>query len=258
MTALAELRSEVAYLQRLRRSLGMGAALNVRARMVASSLGLPTKRVVELRPASLDRPVQLRLGTTDLDIYEQVLVKQEYAAFNDLSPRLIVDCGANVGYSSAYFLSRFSAASVIAVEPFPASTEQCRQNLRPYGDRAKVHQAAVWGADTGLVLDHVYAGHEWAVKVRPAQPAETASVQGLSIPSLTIGEIDILKIDIEGSEVELFGDTAEVWLPRVRNIAIELHGKECRDVFLARMSGYSYDLGEAGELTLCRNIRPLS
>ena len=132
----------------------------------------------------------------------------------------------------------------------------CSRNLLPYGDRARVHQAAVWAADTNLVLDHVYAGHEWAVKVRLAQPGEAASAQGLSIPSLTPGEIDILKIDVEGSEVELFGDTAETWLPRVRNIAIELHGKTCRDVFFARMSGYSYDPSEAGELTVCRNIRP--
>ena len=257
MSALAKIRSQVAYLQRLRRSLGTGTAFNLRLRMAASNVGLPVKRVVELRPVSLDRPMQLRLGTTDLDIYEQVLVKQEYAAFNSLSPRLIVDCGANVGYSSAYFLSRFPTARVIAVEPFPENAEQCRHNLRSYGDRVEVHQAAVWGADTDLVLDHVYAGHEWAVKVRPAQSGETPSVQGLSVSSLTMDEIDILKVDIEGSEIELFGDIAETWLPRVRNIVIELHGRECRDAFFTRMSGYSYDLDEIGELTLCRNITPL-
>lgn len=257
MDVLAEIRSQVNYMRWLRHALGTKGALNVRARMLASAAGLPVEGTVELHPASLEWPVQLRLHTTDTDIYEQVLTRREYGVFDDLNPRLIVDCGANVGYSSAYFLSRFPDASLIAVEPFPANADLCRRNLAPYGDRAKVLQAAVWGADTDLVLDNVHASHEWAVTVRPAEAGETAAVRGLSLPSLTDGDIDLLKIDIEGSELELFGAAADAWLPRVRNIAIELHGPACRDAFFARMSGYSYDLGEAGELTICRDIRPL-
>jgi hypothetical protein len=35
--------------------------------------------------------------------------------------------------------------------------------------------------------------------------------------------IDLLKIDIEGAEAELFGDTCESWIDRVVTIVMELH-----------------------------------
>jgi hypothetical protein len=38
-----------------------------------------------------------------------------------------------------------------------------------------------------------------------------------------IDTIDLLKLDIEGAEKELFGAATEEWLPRVRNILIETH-----------------------------------
>ena len=72
---------------------------------------------------------------------------------------------------------------------------------------------------------------------------------------MTGGEqIDILKVDVERSELEIFGDTSSSWLPRVRNICIELHGADCREVFLRALKDFEYDLGVSGELTLCRNL----
>ena len=68
--------------------------------------------------------------------------------------------------------------------------------------------------------------------------------------------IDLLKIDIERSEVEVFARNFEPWLGRVRNLVIELHDEECRRVFFQALSPYAYDLSEVGELTICRNLRP--
>jgi hypothetical protein len=54
------------------------------------------------------------------------------------------------------------------------------------------------------------------------------------VPSVTIGDIlresgfdhiDILKLDIEGAEKELFREGWEEWLPKVRMIVIELHDR---------------------------------
>jgi hypothetical protein len=84
-------------------------------------------------------------------------------------------------------------------------------------------------------------------------------VEGYDIPSLlemTGGEpIDLLKIDIERSELEIFGEDCSGWLPAVRNICIELHGEDCERVFLRALQEFDYERGASGELTICRNLR---
>ncbi len=167
--------------------------------------------------------------------------------------RVIVDCGANVGYASAYLLSRFPQARVIAIEPFPANALLCRRNLAPYGSRATVIEAAVWSHCTRLVLDHA-GGKEWGVGVRAAQPGEAGDIEAIDLPSLGLNRIDILKIDIEGSEAELFANNTDRWLPSVSNIAIELHGAGCERQFRTAMADYLYVELRSGDLTICRSI----
>jgi hypothetical protein len=59
----------------------------------------------------------------------------------------------------------------------------------------------------------------------------------------------------EGAELTVFGDTAQAWLHRVKNICIELHGDECKEVFFRALEGFDYDLHHFGELTICRNLQ---
>jgi hypothetical protein len=71
------------------------------------------------------------------------------------------------------------------------------------------------------------------------------SIEAYTIPSLMdygSGKVDLLKLDIEGSESEVFGPDAREWLPRVRNIAIELHGEANKARFFATLMGHRYDL----------------
>jgi hypothetical protein len=68
-------------------------------------------------------------------------------------------------------------------------------------------------------------------------------------------QVDLAKIDIEGSEVDVFaGDTQ--WLSCVRNICIELHGENCEQVFLNALRAYNYDRVQHGENTFCLNLKP--
>jgi FkbM family methyltransferase len=247
------LRRQIAYQRKLTRLLGWSDGLRFRAAMLGARLRLHRRASVRVHPPNLRHPVELRLASTDAEVYGQVLVAEEYAAIVDQSARIIVDCGANIGLTSAYLLSRLPQARVLAIEPFPANAELCRRNLAPYGDRASVIEAAVWSHCTWLVLDHV-EGQDWGVQVRPARPGERGAIEAIDLPSLGLDRIDILKIDIEGSEAVLFADAADRWLPTVKNIAIELHGPECEQRFQAAMAGYRYTLSRSGELTVCRGI----
>lgn len=209
----------------------------------------------------------MRLGSSsDLDVFKQIFEFEEYSGLRSLkSPRCILDLGANVGYSSAYFLSCYPAATVIAVEPDPRNIEFCRRNLAPYGDRAVVLFGAVWSKRCKLMLSEETGAddREWATQVREAMAGDReGTVEGWDIPSLMamagVKEIDLLKVDIERSEIELFNASSSVWLPAVKNICIELHGPECQEVFHRALGEYEYQATSCGELTICQGLKKKS
>src|SRR5574342_1168079 len=60
----------------------------------------------------------MRSQSSDLSNYLQIFVKRHYACTEFLPDvRFIIDCGAYVGYSAAWFLSKFSSCTLIAIEP---------------------------------------------------------------------------------------------------------------------------------------------
>ena len=223
--------------------------------MFFARFGWHDGKTLRLSPKNLAHPVNLRIASTDAEVYGQVIRNAEYAAVAVGQPLTIVDCGANVGYTSAFFLSRFPLARVIAIEPFSANAEACRSNLAPYGERAVVIQAAIWSKPCRLVVEFD-GGNEWGIRVRPVSTDETGDVDAIDIPSLGLGRIDILKVDIEGSEAELFRQDTESWLPLVGSIAIELHGDACEAIFRAALKEYAFSELRSGELTICLGIKP--
>ena len=171
-----------------------------------------------------------RPGTSDFEVFDQIFVEREYSCLDELqNVGLIVDCGANVGFSAAYLLSRFPGSRLVAIEPDPGNFEVLRVNLAPYGQSATPVRAAVWSHSTGLRLSssRYRDGKEWARQVRECQPGEHADVTAIDVGSILRqfpGErISILKMDVEGAEGIVFGADDRSWIDRVDNIAIELH-----------------------------------
>jgi FkbM family methyltransferase len=245
------------------RSIGWRAAIHLRFSDLRARMGVSKGSLVKLEIKNAQYPLFLRIGSSDREVLGQIFIEKEYETIAVESPRTILDLGANVGYSSAYFLSRYPDASVVAVEPDSGNYAMCRRNLEPYGSRARVVHGAVWPERRKLEVGRGdwRDGREWTALVKPAKEENTSSecVDGYDMPTL-IGlsgatEIDLLKIDIERSELELFSHNTESWLPHIRNLCIELHGPDCEAVFVRALADYSCDLSCVGELTVCSNLR---
>jgi FkbM family methyltransferase len=150
---------------------------------------------------------------------------------------------------------------VVAVEPDDRNVEVCSLNLKPYGDRVTLLHGAVWRECTRLSLSRgtFGDGREWATQVVQSSEGNGGDVQAWDVGSLIdmagSAEVDLLKIDIEGAELAVFGETANQWLLRVRGICIELHGPECHETFFNALSKFDYELERSGELTICTNLR---
>src|SRR5437764_750868 len=104
------------------------------------------QKTVRIRPSFLKHPVAVRTqDSSDADVFNQLYIKKELAFLDQLPTlRRVTDLGANVGYFSTLVLSKFSEATVLAVEPDPGNAELCRLNLAPYGARAAVIEGAAW------------------------------------------------------------------------------------------------------------------
>lgn len=220
------------------KTLGLRVALQL---VLIRLFGTPYRCYV-LRIPGYPNPVFIRGGkSSDAVALYEVLVTAEYGfGTRGDSLGLIIDGGANIGMASLYFLNRYPVSRVIAVEPDPANFELCRLNLAPYGDRVRLFHGAIWKNENSLSLE--LGSEEWVSRVRDDPSGAIPAFTIKSLIAREPGVIDLLKLDIEGSEKEVFGPEAREWLPQVRNIAIELHGDDCKTAFLAALVGYHCDL----------------
>ena len=217
-----------------------------------------------VHPRQVQRELLVRLrGSSDINVFNQIFIRQEYSSLRNLENVLtVLDLGANVGYSSACFLSCFPNSRVVAVEPDERNVEVCRVNLEPYGDRVQLLHGAVWSECTTLCLARgaFSDGREWATQVVWPTDGNAGSVQAWDVGALIeiagAEQVELLKVDIERAELAVFGDTARKWLPKVRNICIELHGPDCEEAFFSALADFDYELEHSDELTICKNMRP--
>jgi FkbM family methyltransferase len=200
-----------------------------------------------------------RPNTSDLSVFWQIFIHREYRCLDELKEaQFILDCGANVGYSAAYFLTRFPKATLIAVEPDSDNCAMLEANLAGFAGRYRVVRSAIWSRETGLTWERAEsdAGREWERTVRPVETGEVPIVFATTIGTLLresgAERISILKIDIEKSELALFAEGFEEWLQSVDNLVIELHGRECESVFHQAIANQGFEVSLCDELTVCQ------
>jgi FkbM family methyltransferase len=154
-------------------------------------------------------------------VYCDVLIDRVYGRFEPGPPvATVLDIGANIGLTSVFFLTRFPACRLVAVEPDPANLIMCRSNLAAFGDRATVVEGALWSEDARLSVSSEHQG-TWASSVAPN---DRGTIEGQTMRSLLErvgGRADIVKIDVEGAELAVFEAADTSWIDAVRCIAVE-------------------------------------
>lgn len=166
-----------------------------------------------------DVPVHYRRNRGDLHALREVWLDEAYRLPFDLRPRTVVDLGANIGLTSLWLRGRYEVDRIVAVEPSTDNVRVLRKNL-PHACVTVIHAAV--GPEDGIACFATSAqshlGRVASVGSRVRQVSMHTVLDALA-PATTI---DLLKVDIEGAETQLFsGDLT--WLTRVRSIVIEIH-----------------------------------
>jgi FkbM family methyltransferase len=175
----------------------------------------------------MQHPLYMRTGTSDRSAFNEVIVKRWYDHPFAGQPHFIIDAGANVGYASVRFAELYPNADIVAIEPDGGNFALLQQNIAPY-PRVRGMRCGLWPRSSELVIENPDA-KPWAFRVREAREGERG-FPAIGLTELLAGHpsqtIDILKLDIEGAERELFSDDrCHTWLERTRMIFVELHDR---------------------------------
>lgn len=196
--------------------------------------------------------VFLRKHTSDEDTFDQIFVAQDYSHpfLDGFSPKVIVDAGAYVGYSSVYFANKYPDAKIIAIEPEDSNFELLQKNTQNYKNIYCI-KAALWSEPVKLKVVKGEADRHWAFKVEKLSGdgnADSRAISVVTIPQIIstykLETIDIFKIDIEGAEKELFSKDYEPWITKCKIIVIELHDRflpGCSKVFYSALSNLPFN-----------------
>ncbi|HEY5406530.1 MAG TPA: FkbM family methyltransferase [Ginsengibacter sp.] len=174
----------------------------------------------------IPHPFSLRKGTSDFDTFYQAIIHNQYKFNYGIKPEVIIDGGANIGLVSIVFKEMFPDAKIIAVEPDKENFEQLKKNVAPYKDIHTI-QAGLWFEKSFLKISDKYKAGKWGMVTEKVKEESSDTIKAITIKQImddfSLGKIDILKLDIETSERELFSTGYEDWLPKTKVLIVELH-----------------------------------
>jgi FkbM family methyltransferase len=180
---------------------------------------------------------------------------KEYALPSDFKPKIIVDCGGNVGLSAVYYANKYPLAKIIVIEPDENNFSYLLKNIKQYPNVTGIKRA-VWSHETHLKILDIGNGN-WALKTVLSHNSEENSTHAVTIENIMnqfqINIIDVLKIDVEGAEKEIFS-TSDNWINKVRFISIELHDQTDKNVskpFYDSINKVKHKIYQQGENVMC-------
>ncbi len=216
--------------------------------------GISTPQAFSLNETSPNL-VYLRPSSTDISTVREIFLRQEYAWAAERLPvaPLIVDVGANIGLASRYFLHHRPQAQILAIEALPDTYAVTQKNLGlpEIAKQCRVVNVAIWSTNDQISISvptpgafsRATVGEAGEVLVRSCRLETLLEQEG-------IDHVDLLKVDVEGAEVEMFR-SADAWLGKIQALAIEFHDdsrSQCH--FDDAMARHGFQIMQASDHTV--------
>jgi len=197
--------------------------------------------------------IHLRQNSSDIGIFNQIFIEKEYNIKLSFEPKFIVDAGANIGLTSLFFAQKFPLAKIVSLEPEMENFKNLKFNTKNWLEVIPLNKA-LWSKDAtiSLIKSSSYDSHTVSVPNNVSETVEAISLSSL-ITEYNPPRIDILKIDIEGAEKEVFDSEVKDWLPKIKILVVELHDRfkpGCSKSLFKALYDYKYNMSIKGELLI--------
>jgi len=182
-------------------------------------------KTVSIKPRNLSLPVTIRANKSDLYIFNQIILKDEYGVDIDEPVYTVIDAGAHIGLGTLYFAHRFPNAKIVAVEPNSENFKLLEKNCGS-GGRLFPLRGGLWSKECHLLIqnpDDRSARFQVEEVAHPSSETFPAYTVDSIMKKFSFEQVDILKLDIEGAEREIFSSDVSEWINKIRVIIIELH-----------------------------------
>lgn len=187
-----------------------------------------------LQKATFPREFKTRAGAAltletfhDLVTTWIIFFRPEYEV--DPNDLVIIDAGANIGAFSIYAAGKAPRARVFALEPFPSTWSRLLRHIEVnrLSQRITVLPLALGGEEGQRIMDDQSAASQsrgvFAANTQETGTAVQATTLESFLNSHQLSHVDLLKMDIEGSEHEVLTNTSLEVLQRIDRFALEYH-----------------------------------
>lgn len=217
---------------------------------------------------NVDKRIKLRKRpSSDMYVFQQIYHFEEYLPLvnmykdnfkNNIDYKMnIIDAGSNIGLTSLFFMDHFNKPNVICIEPEIQNFKILEYNIDGNNDSNIIKiNGAVWSSNSKIKIIKDFRDKlEWSFRVEETQ--EMDGILAYSINQLvkdnSFEYLDILKIDVEGSEKQIFNKALSNldFLKITKCIAIEIHDEfNCREDIYTVLDEYGFSYFNKGELTI--------
>jgi FkbM family methyltransferase len=186
-------------------------------------------------------------------IMHQILLrtgrKAEYYVPPALNPEIILDIGSHIGTSILYFRQLFPQAKIFGFEPHPENFDILQRNV-PESSHVSLFNYGLGAADRTIVVP--FAGSDFSrfgAKIVSELPPPYATPTeceirhaGNALRDLGISKVDLMKIDCEGSELDIITALSEELLTRCKWIVGEMHDASAFEILTLLARHFDLDL----------------
>lgn len=159
-------------------------------------------------------------------LYEVWLLKEYFPkGFRFPDRAMVVDVGASIGLFTIYVANKYPSARIFAYEPIAESFSLVRDNIlmNHYGERVKIYNVAISstkGERTFVCHKTCHGGSGFFAKNGNEMIVKTLTLEDIVAD---LGEVDFLKMDVEGTEFECLLNVKQWVLRKIKTLALEYH-----------------------------------
>ena len=159
-------------------------------------------------------------------LFKEIFISKDYFFETSKSNPLIIDCGANIGMSVLYFKSLYPDCSIIAFEPNPEAFLLLKKNVeRNNLKNVELYNLAL-SDNSGEI--NFFVGDKENILLASTNTerggAKTFKIKSDQLSRYINTEVDLIKIDIEGSEIQVLNDLVMSGkIKNAQNYIIEYH-----------------------------------